>query len=217
MTKFFFWIFLIANGALFAFHQGYLAPLFSEGKEVPHSAVLNPDKVRLIPASAASMASVSSADTVVVAACTEIGNFSLTKAKQFEMKLAPLALGANVSRRNTQEVFGHMVFIPSQASKEGADRKAGELHRRGINDFYIIQDHSGLQWGISLGVFKTAAAAQAHLADLNQKGVRSARIMVRNTWSDKVIFQLRNLNLHAKNTLDKIKNEFPNQEIRNCV
>jgi len=73
------------------------------------------------------------------------------------------------------------VFIPPQVSKAEADKKAGELKQLGVTDFFVIQDSGPNRWAISLGVFSAEAGANAHLAQLRSKGVRSAKAGPRNT------------------------------------
>src|SRR4051812_33277666 len=113
MLKLFFWFLLLANGALFAFHQGYLDTLLSDTREPPHIAIpLNADKIKLVnetnttppvastpaPVVAPVAASVPAPEPAAVApdkkpeivACTEIGNFNAAEAKRFEEKLATL-------------------------------------------------------------------------------------------------------------------------------
>jgi hypothetical protein len=71
------------------------------------------------------------------------------------------------------------VHIPSQGSKEGADRKVAELRRLGVEDLFIVQDAGPNQFAISLGLFRNEPAAGRHLALLREKGVRSAQIATR--------------------------------------
>ncbi len=235
MLKLLFATLLLANAGLFAYQQGYLETLLPEGREPGRLAgQINADKIKLISASAATAAAPPPAspsveepvlEPVVAAAavknkealgCTEIGNFDAADAKRFETRLAGLSLGDRLSRRNAKEAPRHMVYIPSQGDKEGADKKAGELRRLGITDFYVIQESGELHWGISLGIFKTEESARAHLASLTQKGVRTARLGLHNMPSNKVIFQVRSLDAAAKGELDKIKADFPGQEMRTC-
>lgn len=223
MLKFFFWILLLANGALLAYQQGYFDTLLPSGREpVRVKDQLNADKIKLIPPPAPTpvpepvAAQATEEKKPELIACTEIGNFNPDEAKRFRAQLASLPLGERVSQRSIQEVASHMVFIPPLADKESAEKKAGELRRMGIEDFFIIQDNSSLRWGISLGVFKQEEAARAHLANLAQKGVRSARIGQRSVTSNLVAFQLRELDAEAKSALDKIKGDFPKQDLRSC-
>ncbi|HYD63027.1 MAG TPA: SPOR domain-containing protein [Noviherbaspirillum sp.] len=236
MLKIFFWLLLLGNAGLFAYQQGHFDALLSSGREPARmKEQLNADKVRLVPppaskppappaepepqaaaAPAPTPAPAPEAKKPVVLACTEIGNFGPDDAKRFSAELASLSLGERVKQRALQEVASHMVYIPPQADKEGAEKKAGELRKLGIDDFFIIQDNSSMRWGISLGVFKHEEAARTHLAVLGQKGVRSARIGQRMVTSNQMAFQIRELDEDAKAALDKIKAGFPKQDVRKC-
>ncbi len=239
MLKFFFACLLLANGALFAYQRGYLDTFISDGREPARAArQLNADKIRVISASEAVAASASASASMDIASnapvptpepavteekkadlitCTEIGNFADADAAKFEKQLSSLTLGDRLSRRKIEEVSSHIVAIPSQGSKEGAEKKANELRRFGVTDFFIIKDAGAMQWGISLGVYKSQQAAQSRLVDLIKKGVHSARVAPYSTSSTKVAFQLHNLDTSAKAAVDKIKGGFPQQEIRSCI
>lgn len=242
MLKFFFWILLLANAALFAYQQGALDALLPSGREPARIAnQLNADKIRLIPPPAprrepepapvpaapqpevapavepgASPVEKKPVEKKTVLACIEIGNFNPDEAKRFSAQLAALSVGGRVSQRPIMEVTSYMVYIPPQADREGAENKAEQLRALGVQDFFIIQDNSPLRWGISLGVFKHEAAAHAHLESLSQKGVRSARVGERATSANLVAFQLRGIDAESKGALDKVKAGFPKQGARSC-
>jgi hypothetical protein len=228
MLKFFFWILLLSNAGLLAYQQGYFDALLPSGREPARmKEQLNADKIKLIPPPAPTAppivavpetapAVATAAAKTDVTACTEIGNFNPDEAKRFSVQIVALSLGDRISQRAIQEVASHMVYIPPQADKDAAEKKAGELRHLGVDDFFIIQDNSNLRWGISLGVFKQGEAARAHLANLNQKGVRSARIGERSVTTNLVAFRLRDLDADSKAALDKIKAGFPKQDIRKC-
>ena len=231
MLKFFFWILLLANAALFGYQQGYLDEIVSSGREPARMQnQFNADKIRVLPASAAASApmtapAVTPAETVAqkvdvkaeVQTCAEIGNFNAEDAQRFEARLAALALGDRVSKHRVREVLRHMVYIPPQADKESVDRKAAELRRLGVTDFYVIQDDSDMRWAISLGVFKAEEAARAQLVDLNRRGVRSARIGERALTTKAVAFRFKEWNAEIKESVEKIKAEFSKQEMRECA
>lgn len=154
-----------------------------------------------------------------IIACTEIGNFNAIEARKFETQLAALNLPVKAQAHNVQEAASHMVYIPSQDGKDGAERRSAELRRLGIQDFYVIpesQSNPALRWAISLGVFKTEEAAKAYIGQLIPKGVRSARIMARNVTSNKQAYQWRNLDTAGKAALDTLKAKFPAQDMRGC-
>jgi hypothetical protein len=156
---------------------------------------------------------------VKMIACTEIGNFNSVEVRRFEAQLAALNLPVKATAHSVQEAGSHMVFIPSQEGKDGADRRAAELRRLGIQDFYVMpesQANPALRWAISLGVFKTEEAAKAYIGQLIPKGVRSARIMARNVSSNRQAYQWRNIDPATKAALDALVEKFPGQEQRAC-
>ena len=241
MLKILFGLLLLINGGLFAYQQGYLDTLSPSSREPSRlTQQLNADKLKLIATTVAVAAddkASAKSETKVAAvvapaepeknlaradkmsnglACAEVGNFDTVEAKKFETQLAGLSLGDRLTRRAIPENARHMVYIPPLPNKEAADKKAGELKRLGVQDFFVIQDNSPLQWGISLGIFKSEEAARNQLAALNQKGVRSARVGAHTPSTTKVAFQLRGLDVAAKNSVAKIKEAFPKQELREC-
>lgn len=225
MLKFVCLVLVVANAAVFAFQQGYLGR--SDGHEPMRiSAQLNPDKLILTSASAVNATialavnggtSNNSLDKKTERiACLEIASFAQPDANNFEKLLAPLALGERLQRREVKEAASHMVYIPPQLGKEGADKKADQLRKAGVTNFFIIQENSNLKWGISLGVFKTKEAAQNYLNNLNKQGVHSARIGERSVTMNKSVFQIRDIDPGTKLRLEKITAEFSGQEIRQC-
>jgi len=129
--------------------------------------------------------------------CLDIGTFSANGAKRFEARLAALDLGERAAAgRQTvqaQDVSSWLVNIPSQGSKEAADRKAAELRNLGITNFFIIRDDSPQKFGISLGLFKTESGAQNLLAQLGKQGVHTARITPRGPQTTRYMYRLRGL------------------------
>lgn len=76
------------------------------------------------------------------------------------------------------ESNGWWVFIPPQAGKAEADKKAGELRQLEVTDYFIVQEGPN-RFAISLGVFSSEKGGQERLAELKDKGVRSARLSPR--------------------------------------
>lgn len=227
MLKIMFWGLLMANGALFAFDRGALDAVIDDGHEPARMRnQLNADKIMLstvtvtvtppAPVIATPPPVVPTLPEVVAPApiaCTEIGIFDLAEAKRFETLLGA---GTRLTRRGIKEPERHMVYIPSQGDKNAADKKAAELKRLGLTDFYIIQDDTDLRWGISLGIFKTEEGARTHLANLAAKGVRSARLGLHSGTANRVALQLRGMDDDLESKLNKIKQDFPRQDLRRC-
>ncbi len=229
MLKFVFWLLAGVNLLVFAIGQGYLGSFRSETREparlknqlqATKLTLLTPEQAT---APAAPPASEEAAAPAAAApapsyACTEVGNFVLADGRRFEAQVAALDLGDRQSRRNVagQDISSYMVYIPPQGSKEGADRKAGELKQLGVTNYFIMNESSPMRWGISLGVFKSESGAQTQLASLNKQGVHSARIAPRYSASKQLAYQFRDLDAATRARLEKIKAQFPEQELRSC-
>lgn len=73
---------------------------------------------------------------------------------------------------------GWWVYVPPLSNKAEADKKAAELRQLGITDYFMIAEGQN-RFAISLGVFSTEKGAQDRLAELKEKGVRTARLTPR--------------------------------------
>lgn len=244
MMKFFFWLFLLGNGGLFAYHQGHLADFFPKQHDPARmTRQLNADKIQLLGSEvplgkevAASTPELASALPLASppvpappipapllalqaapTACIEIGEFTVVEAKDFEAELAPLALGQRQSRRNVPQISAYVVQMPPQGSKEAADKKAGELRNLKVTDFYVINDeNSPVRWSISLGVYKSKTAAQNQLDVLNRQGVQTAVISPRLGGTTKLAYQLRNLSPDLVAKINAISAKYPAKERKTC-
>jgi hypothetical protein len=224
VLKFIFWSLLCINAVLLAYSQGMLGN-FKDNEHEPArmKSQLNTDKLVPLSAAQASAAAAAAAPPPAppaeLTACLEVGNLAQAEARRFEARLAPLDLGERQSRQDivaASDATSHIVYIPPQGSKEAAERKAGELKSLGVTNYFIMSDSSQMKWGISLGVFKSEAAAQSLLATLNKQGVHSARLAARGGQAGKVAFQFRDIDAATKAKIDDISGSFAAAETRNC-
>ena len=148
--------------------------------------------------------------------CLELGAFSPVDVPRAQQALEPLALGARLSQRRTEEVASYWVFIPPLRSRQAASQKAAELKKLGIEDFFIVQEDAKFRYAISLGVFKTSEAAQARLAELKTKGVRTARVSPKETSVQKVYFAVREVPDALVAKLNELRQTFAGTELRDC-
>ncbi len=229
MLKFVFWCLLCINGLLLAYGQGMLGNFTGNEREPARlNNQLNADKLKLLPAAPAAAAAsepgppapapAALAVAALPLACFEVGNFAQAEARRFESRLAPLELGDRQTRRavTATDATSYMVMIPPQGSKEAADRKAAELKAMGVTNFYIMSDTSPQKWAISLGVFKSEAAAQTQLAALGKQGVHSARVSPRGAQTSKLAYQFRGIDAAVKAQVDDIAASFPALDTRAC-
>ena len=151
-------------------------------------------------------------------ACTEIGPLTASDARRFEARLAALDLGDRQSRETVQaqDVTSWLVHIPSQGSKEAADRKAAELRNLGVTNFFIMQGDSPLKYAISLGVFKTESGAEALLAQLGKQGVHTARIAPRGPQTTHYVYRVRGLDAATRKRIEGYAERYDGADVKNC-
>ncbi len=222
-----FLLLLAANLGFFAWAR-FLAPPDPAVDRRPLERQIEPHKLRIVPARELAAAKPApgkpapkpkapAAPPAPVLACLEWGSFSPPDATRAAQRLEPLALGARLAQYRGEESASWWVHMPPQGSRGGALRKAGELRRLGIEDYFIVQDAGPLQWSISLGVFSTEPAADAHLKALQAQGVRTAVISQRETRVSKVWFQVREVEPPLEARLREIAQDFEGATLHECA
>jgi hypothetical protein len=211
-----FLLLLAANLALFAWWRYYAAPE-GAGDQEPMRRQISPEKIRIVGSEElARLPAPKPRAEPAPKACVEWGGFALAEGPRAEQALEPLALGARLAQRRTEETAGWWVFIPPQGSRAAAFKKTAELKGLGIDDFFVVQEEGATRWAISLGVFRTEEAAKSRLEALRAKGVRSAQTGERETQVAKVWFQVRGAEPPLQAKLKELAQAFPGTELRDC-
>ena len=213
-----FFLLVLANVAFFAWSRFAGAPA-AGGDPLPIGRQIEPEKLRIIspddlPAAAQKPAPPPPPPPPV--ACLEWGSFTMADAPRAEQALEPLALGARLAQRRSEETVSWWVFIPPQSSRQGALKKAAELKALGINDYFIVQDDSDHRWAVSLGVFRSAEAAQARLAALRGQGVRTAEVGPRETVVARVWYQVTSVDAPLQARLRDLARQLEGSELKEC-
>ncbi|HEY5899809.1 MAG TPA: SPOR domain-containing protein [Burkholderiales bacterium] len=212
-----FLLLVLANLAFFAWSR-YVSPIDAGTDPAPLQRQIEPDKMKVVvptdlPAAAARPVSMTGTGAPK---CIEWGSFTLADAPRAEKSLEPLALGARLNQKRTEESAGWWVYIPAQGSRPAAAKKAAELKARGISDYFIVQEEGEHRWALSLGVFRTAEAAQARLAALRAQGVRSAQVGPRETIVPKIWLQVKGADAATESKLRDLAREIEGSELRSC-
>ncbi|MFC3460928.1 SPOR domain-containing protein [Massilia haematophila] len=242
MLKFVFWALLAANALLFAYGRGLLGNVDAEVREPARLRnQVAPDKLTLLTGEQAqALASAAkpeeteaTAATEVPAAaeppapaepaapafaCLETEAFAAGDARRYETRLARIALGARQTRLAIpfQEVTSHLVYLPPQGGKEGADRRVAELRERGVTNFFIMQGDSPLRWAVSLGVFKTEAGARTLAAELAKQGVQGVRILPRGPQTNRFAYRFRDIDAPTRTRIVEAGRGFPAAVLHVC-
>lgn len=109
-------------------------------------------------------------------ACVAFDNLRENLVEQLERSARGTTPTAQVSRTLTEPASGWWVRIPPAANREAADQRATELRLLGITDLFVVREAGPDQHAISLGLFRTEAAARQHLSDLQQRRINDASV-----------------------------------------
>jgi len=128
----------------------------------------------------APVAPVVAPEPVVALACSRWESLLPADADRLTVLIGQKFPAFKLSRRlDLGEGNGWWVFIPPQADKAEADKKAGQLRGFGVTDYFIVQEAGANRYAISLGIFSSEKGAQERLADVKALGVRSAKLSLR--------------------------------------
>lgn len=118
---------------------------------------------------------------VLPQACTVIGGLAESEADALMQAAITGKPGLRSERKTSSTPTAWWVRIPPAGGREAAERRVAELRGQGVSELFIVNDPGPNQYAISLGLFKTEAKAQQHLASLQAKQVRGAGIASRST------------------------------------
>ena len=202
-----FLVLLLLNAAAY----GYIR--FAEGRAGADNKLpllqIAPEKMKqLKPATAAPRKESSRAQPGQI--CLEWGGFAAGESARASVALDKAGVGDKLAQRESGDRY--WVYIPPLKTQTEVDKKAGELKARGVADFSTVQDNDQWRYAIALGEFKTDEEANNYLAQLRQKGVRSAVAGVRGVKSITFVIRDPGDTLAAK--IAELRAEFPASQLK---
>ena len=177
---------ILSNMLFFAWTQGYLGNSTNPDALRLQQQLLA-DQVRVVardeppPDSAAKPARVEKAEKVEKVeklsndVCLLLADLPVADLSRLETSL-PEKFAAFKAERTQMTGSGYWVFIPPLPNKPEAERKASELKKLKVPEFFVVQEPAAMRFAISLGIFSTREAAEERLEALRSKGVRSAKV-----------------------------------------
>lgn len=206
-----FFLLVLGNLLLFVWGQGYFGTA-GGGEAERLSAQIEPEKLR----TAGKGAPPATAAVPPLDECRALAGLE----REAAGKLADLISGRDaqlkVDQRALEEPKSWWVHIPPQPNGAQADRKAAELSKLGVKDFYVVRESGPNQYAVSLGLFKSEEAAKDALGALQKKGVKSARILARETAGDKMVVEVRGKPEQLSKALAELPAEFSTAQKAEC-
>ena len=100
--------------------------------------------------------------------------------------------------------------VPSRAS---ADKRAAELRLLAIDDLSVVDSGRG-QFTVSLGMFRTEAAANARVEALATRGVAGTRVEPRQAGAAQSMLVVRDPPQPAVARLKELQSQYPGSDIK---
>lgn len=187
MLRFFVLTLLLFNGLYFAWSHGLLqsSGLAPAAQTEPQRLTrqIKPEALQLLTAQEKRQVVVPTpppALAPVARACWQAGVFDEAQATRLREALVAAALPADAWSLDPVAKPGHwIVYMGKFANAEALAKKRTELTALKLKPEPL--DNPALRPGLSLGGFETQAAANAALAALVERGVRTARVLTERT------------------------------------
>jgi len=149
-------------------------------------------------------------------ACFAWASLSVAEADQLNALLERKFTEFNLTRQVVAgEANGWWVFIPPLPGKAEVDKKAGEIRQLGITDYFVILEGPN-RFAISLGVYSSEKGGQERLAEVKEKGVRSARLAPRPSKDGTVNMQATGPAEGKPALLEAVGKVLPKAEVQGC-
>lgn len=148
--------------------------------------------------------------------CLQVGDLPLVEMVRIEGVVAEKLPAFRTERAMNPGSGHHWVFIPPLPSKADAEKKAGELKRLGVPEFFIVQEAGAYRFAISLGIFSSKEAATERLAQLREKGVRSAKVGERDLKPPSGTLALQGPEAQADSLRQALRESLPNSKPVAC-
>lgn len=181
-----FFLLVLGNLLLFVWGQGYLGPTGggSEGERL--SAQIEPGRLRIAGQGAPPATAEPQREE-----CRALAGLEHEAAGRLVQLLSGRDPEIRIDQHVSDESKSWWVNIPPQPNGAQADKKAAELSKLGVKDFYVVRESGPNQYAISLGLFKNESSAKDYLAALQKKNVKSARILFREEAGGKSVVEVR--------------------------
>ena len=145
--------------------------------------------------------------------CVEWGPFTETDRVRAQADLEPLTLGRLLSQRLVPADATWWVNTGAVGSRAAAERRAAELRAQAIDDLSVVDMGRG-QFTISLGVFRTEAAAAGRSESLQARGVSGTRVEPRPPGSTLAMLVVRDPPQPAVARMKELQAQYPGSDLR---
>jgi len=200
---------ILANVVLFGYARLDRAAQSEAGRL---GAQVQPDRIRVL--SSQQVAALAPGKVAALPdVCVEWGPFAEADRVRAQADIEPLQLGRLVTQRSVAADPVWWVNTGPVATCGAADRRAAELRLLAIDDLSVVEAGKG-QFTVSLGMFRTEAAANARVETLATRGVAGTRVEPRPSGVAQSMLVVRDPPQTAVVRLKELQMQYPGSDLK---
>lgn len=204
-----FYLLLLANLTLLGYT---LLDNVGSGEGVRLAQQVQPDKIRLLtPQQVASLGPDKTAALADV--CAEWGPFSDAERARALADLDAQSLGKLLSQKRVENALNFWVYVAPFPNRAAAERQLATFRASGVSDVSVVE-LGPQRFALSLGIFRSEDAANAHAADLAQRGIAAAKAGPRQQMLSLTALVIRDPPARTITRLKELQPGYPGTEIR---
>ena len=235
---------LLANASYYVWSQGLLAEFgfapTSQAEPQRLTQQIKPDTLRILtpeearqfqstpPAAPQSAASASASASMSVSAstsvsvststpteCLQVGLFNEEQTRALKTRLVSVLPANSWQLESAVDPARWLVYMGKYSSADAVTKKKSELRGMGVS--FEALSIASLEPGLSLGSFKTQAEADAELARVAQKGVKTAKVI--QGWAERrgQRLKLPTVDAALRSQLDSIQPQLAGKALQTCT
>ncbi|MEO5659560.1 MAG: SPOR domain-containing protein [Polaromonas sp.] len=210
---------LLANAAYFAWGQGLLAAYgFAPARQSEPERLaqqIRPETMQLdVPGAPGAPPPSRPAAASSTAQCLQVGAFTERQARALRPRLQSSLPPDSWSFESSADSVRWIIYMGKYISREAMNRKRLMLQQLGLS--FEPPVSPALNPGLSLGSFASKADAESVLAQMNQRGLRSAKVVPERPELASLWLKLPAADAAIRRQLDALKPQFSGQAVQAC-
>jgi cell division protein FtsN len=214
---------LLANAAYFAWAQGLLAAYgFVPARQSEPERLaqqIRPEAMQLItnnsparPSDTAPASATTAPSTTTQ--CLQVGVFTEQQAHALRARLQSSLPKDSWSFESSGDSVRWIIYMGKYISKEAMNRKRLKLQQLGLS--FEPPVSPALNPGLSLGSFSSQAEAENTLTQMNQRGIRSAKVVLERPELPSLWLKLPAADAPMRTRLDALKPQLAGKAVQAC-
>lgn len=214
---------VLANAGYYAWSHGLLAAYgFAPASQTePHRLTqqIKPEAIRILnPTEASQLENAPPPASVAVVSnaseCLQVGLFNEEQTMVLRERLVSALPDGSWVLESAVDPARWLVYMGKYSSADAVAKKRTELRGMGVS--FDALTNTALEPGLSLGNFKTQPEAEAELARIAKKGVKTAKVVQDRAEQRGQKLKLPTVNAALRSQLDAIKPQLAGKAFQTC-